>query len=33
LFPKHWAVFIVGDCEFVTVRVLQTLKKWHWFYV
>ena len=33
LFPKHWAVFIVGDCEFGAVRVLRTLGKWHWFYI
>ncbi|MCJ7556906.1 MAG: hypothetical protein MUP90_08345, partial [Gammaproteobacteria bacterium] len=26
-------VFLVGDCEFGSVLVLQQLDQWHWFYV
>ena len=33
LLPKGAAVFLVGDCEFGPVEVLQELEKWHWFYV
>ncbi len=33
LLPKGAAVFLVGDCEFGPVEVLQELDRWHWFYV
>ena len=33
LLPKGAAVFLVGDCEFGAVEVLQELDRWHWFYV
>lgn len=33
LLPKGSAVFLVGDCEFGAVEVLQELDRWHWFYV
>jgi len=33
LLPLKAAVFLVGDCEFGAVEVLQQLDKWHWFYV
>jgi len=33
LLPRGAAVFLVGDCEFGPVEVLQELEKWHWFYV
>jgi hypothetical protein len=33
LIPAEAAVFLVGDCEFGSVLVLQQLDRWHWFYV
>ena len=33
LLPKRAAVFLVGDCEFGPVEVLEQLHRWHWFYV
>ena len=33
LIPAEAAVFLVGDCEFGAVAVLQQLDSWHWFYV
>jgi hypothetical protein len=33
LIPGNEAVFLVGDCEFGSVAVLQQLDQWHWFYV
>ena len=33
LIPAEAAVFLVGDCEFGAVGVLQQLDRWHWFYV
>jgi len=33
LLPKSAAVFLVGDCEFGPVEVLEQLDRWHWFYV
>jgi hypothetical protein len=33
LLPKGAAVFLVGDCEFGPVEVLEQLDRWHWFYV
>jgi len=33
LLPKDATVFIVGDTEFGSVKVLKQLQKWHWFYV
>jgi hypothetical protein len=33
LIPPGAAVFLVGDCEFGAVAVLQQLDRWHWFYV
>ncbi len=33
LLPKGAAVFLMGDCEFGAVEVLQQLDRWHWFYV
>jgi hypothetical protein len=33
LIPSGAAVFLVGDCEFGAVTVLQQLDRWHWFYV
>lgn len=33
LIPCGAAVFLVGDCEFGSIRVLKQLKQWHWFYV
>ncbi len=33
LAPPEAAVFLVGDCEFGSVPVLQQLDRWHWFYV
>ena len=33
LIPPDAAVFLVGDCEFGSVAVLQQLDRWHWFYV
>lgn len=33
LLPKGAAVFLVGDCEFGAVEVLQELDRWHWFFV
>jgi hypothetical protein len=33
LLPQKSAVFLVGDCEFGSVEVLQQLDRWHWFYV
>ena len=32
LIPRGAAVFLVGDCEFGSVAVLQQLDKWQWFY-
>lgn len=33
LLPAGAAVFLVGDCEFGSVEVLQWLDQWYWFYV
>ena len=33
LLPQDGAVFLVGDCEFGSVKVLKQLDQWHWFYV
>jgi hypothetical protein len=33
LLPQNSAVFLVGDCEFGSIEVLQQLDRWHWFYV
>lgn len=33
LIPAEAAVFLVGDCEFGAVGVLQQLDRWYWFYV
>jgi len=33
LLPQKAAVFLVGDCEFGPVEVLEQLDRWHWFYV
>jgi len=33
LLPKKAAVFLVGDCEFGPVEVLEQLDRWHWCYV
>jgi hypothetical protein len=33
LTPQAAAIFLVGDCEFGPVEVLQQLDEWHWFYV
>jgi len=33
LLPQNAAVFLVGDCEFGPVEVLEQLDRWHWFYV
>jgi len=33
LIPVGAAVFLVGDCEFGSVAVLQQLDRWYWFYV
>jgi hypothetical protein len=33
LLPRNASIFLVGDCEFGSVEVLQQLDKWHWFYV
>ncbi len=33
LIPDGVAVFLVGDCEFGSVLILQQLDQWHWFYV
>ena len=33
LLPRNAPVFLVGDCEFGSVAVLQQLDRWHWFYV
>ena len=33
LIPSTAAVFLVGDCEFGSIPVLQQLDRWHWFYV
>jgi len=32
LLPVGSAIFIVGDCEFGSVEVLDWLDQWHWFY-
>jgi hypothetical protein len=33
LLPANAVVFLVGDCEFGAVEVLQWLDQWHWCYV
>lgn len=33
LLPAGAAVFLVGDCEFGSVTLLQQLERWRWFYV
>ena len=33
LIPRNAPVFLVGDCEFGSIAVLQQLDRWHWFYV
>jgi len=33
LIPREAAVFLVGDTEFGSVKVLKQLDRWHWYYV
>jgi hypothetical protein len=33
LLPGDAVIFLVGDCEFGSVKVLKQLDQWHWFYV
>jgi len=33
LIPAGAEVFLVGDCEFGSVPILEQLDRWHWFYV
>lgn len=33
LIPRNAAVFLVGDTEFGSVKVLKQLDHWHWYYV